>query len=440
MIEIRTLGGYGEVGKNCTAVRIDDEVVILDMGIHLENYIAYTEDEDLVPLTAKELIKAKAVPDISYIKEWRKDVKAIIPTHAHLDHIGAIPFLSNRFNAEILATPYTCSVLKKILKDEKISLKNTLKKINPNSRYKISDKITVEFINITHSTPHTVMIVLHTPYGILIYANDFKFDLSPTLGQKPNMKRIEELGKKGVLALFVECLYSGYPRKTPSERVAKEMLKEVMLGTKNKGKAVVITTFSSHLARLKSIVEFGKKMKRKIIFLGRSLNKYVSAGEDVNIINFSDDVKLAKYRKQARRELKKVVADGKDKYLLVVTGHQGEPRAMLNRMVDSDFDFSPEDIVIFSCQVIPSETNEENRKHLEDKLKQKGVRLFIDIHTSGHASREDLRDLINILKPLHLIPAHGNKKMMKDFKELAVEMGYIDKNIHLLDIHSKLIL
>ncbi len=443
MIEIRTIGGYGEVGKNCTAVKVDDDVVLLDMGIHLENYIALTEDEDIRNISTKQLIQAEAVPDISYIKEWKKNVKAIIPTHAHLDHIGGIPFLSNKFDAEILATPFTATVLGKIIKDEKIHLKNKIKRLNPNSTYQISDKIKVEFINITHSTPHTVMIALHTPYGIVVYANDFKFDLSPTLGQKPSFDRLEELGKEGIRCLIVESLYSGAARKTPSEKVAKEMLKEVLLGIKSKDQAVVVTTFSSHLARLKSIIEIGKKMKRKILFLGRSLNKYVSAGEEVGLIDFSGDVSMSKYRKQVKSTLSKVSKDGKEKYLLVVTGHQGEPKAILNRMIDGelDFGFSQGDIVVFSCQIIPCDLSIENRKHLEQKLRDKGVRIFSDIHTSGHASKEDLRDLIAMFKPANIIPAHGTKKMFKDFQVLAEEMGYSKgKNFHILDNHNSLIL
>ena len=442
-VEIRTVGGYGEVGKNCTALRVDDEVILLDMGLHLENYIGFTQDEDIEYISTSQLTAAEAIPDISFIKDWKKDVKAIVPTHAHLDHIGAIPFLAKKFDAPVVATPYTCAVLKKILSDEKIKLKNEIISIEPNSFYKVSDKINIEFINMTHSTPHTAMIAVHTPYGIVVYANDFKFDLTPTLGQKPSFSRLQQLGKEGVLALIVESLYSGYARKTPSEKVAKEMLKEVMLGTKNTENAIVVTTFSSHLARLKSIIEFGKKMGRKIVFLGRSLSKYVEAGQDIDLIDFSHDIKIVKWKKQIKKELKRISIEGKEKYLIVATGHQGEQRAVLNRIVEGDlgFDFAPGDMVIFSCQIIPAEVNIENRKHLEEKMRKKGVRIFSDIHTSGHASKEDLRDLINFLKPQNLIPSHGNKKMAQDFRVLAEEIGYIKgKNLHILNIQNNLLL
>jgi len=411
-VEICSVGGYNEVGKNCTAIKVDDEVILMDIGIHLESYIKYTQDEDVHDITAKELTAAGAIPDVSVIENWRKEVKAIIPTHAHLDHVGAIPYLGNKFDAPVLCTPYTAAVLKTILKDEKINIRNDIKVLSPNSSYTLSKKLKVEFINMTHSTPQTVMVAVHTQYGVILYANDFKFDSFPTLGKKPNFERLKELGQKGILALICDSTYAETKAKTPSESVAKEMLKEVMLGTESKGKVVAITTFSSHLARLKSIIEFGKAMNRKILFLGRSLSKYVRAGEDINIIKFSKDANILRFRGQVSGQLKKVQKNP-GKYLLVMTGHQGEPKAVLSRMVRNEFPFKfqPEDHVIFSCKVIPTEINKENREKLENRLKNLGVRIFKDVHVSGHAAREDHRDLINMVKPKHIIPAHGEPEM-----------------------------
>jgi len=433
MIEICTVGGYNEVGKNMTAVNVDGEVVIFDMGIHLESYIKYTEDEDIINVDPSELIKVGAVPDITKIEKWKDKVKAIIPTHAHLDHIGAVPYISSNYDAPILGTPFTIAVLKSILKDEKITIKNKIMKLAPNSVFQISKNLKVEFINITHSTPQTVMVALHTKYGVILYANDFKFDRFPTLGEKPNFKRLKELGKKGVLCLIVDSTYSRSCKKTPSESVAKEMLKDVLLGTGNKGKAVFVTTFSSHIARLRSIVECGKKMNRKIVFLGRSLSKYCKASESVGIAKFSD-VKIVKYRNDIKRTLGKINKTGMGKYLVVLTGHQGEPKAALSRIVNGElgFNFEPDDHVVFSCKTIPTPTNIENRRVLETKLKNQHVRIFTDIHVSGHAAREDSRDLIELVRPKHIIPAHGEHKMTSAMAELALEMGYKEKGIHVM--------
>jgi len=433
MIEICTVGGYDEVGKNMTAVNVDNEVVILDMGIHLESYIKYTEDEDIIKIEPSELIKVGAVPDVTKIEKWKKNVKAIIPTHAHLDHVGAVPYLSSNYDAPILGTPFTIAVLKTILKDEGIVIKNKIRKLTPNSVFQLSKNLKLEFINITHSTPHTVMAALHTKYGTILYANDFKFDRFPTLGDKPNYKRLKQLGKKGVLCLILDSTYSQSYTKTPSESVAKEMLRDVLLGTGNRGKAVFVTTFSSHIARLRSIVECGQKMNRKVVFLGRSLSKYCRASESIGIAKFSD-VEIVKYRKDIKRNLAKMRKRGISKYLVVLTGHQGEPKAALSRVANGElgFNFEPDDHVVFSCKTIPTPTNIENRRVLEEKLKKQHVRIFKDIHVSGHAAREDSRDLIGLVRPKHIIPAHGEHKMTNAMADLALEMGYKPKNIHVM--------
>ena len=426
-LQIITVGGYSEIGRNCTLVKVDNEAVILDMGLHMDNYIAYTEEREELhtekDMSADTLIKAKAVPNIYQIQDLWPKVKAICLTHAHLDHIGAIPFLSNKFKANIHCTRYTAEVLGAILRDEKISLKNENIPHPTNSRFKVSKKITIEFINITHSVPQTVIIAVHTPYGVLVYANDFKLDNAPTLGDKPNFNRLKKLGEEGVKVLIVDSLYADTSMKTPSESIAKEMLKDVLLGVNSEGKAIIITTFSSHIARLKSILELGKKLKRKIVFIGRSLNKYINAAERAGIINMSKKAEFVRYGNKVEKFFKKVKHP--EKYLFVVTGHQGEPKAVLPRMVRQHFfDFDEEDHVIFSCSIIPVKNNIINREKLDAALKKEKVRLFTDVHVSGHAFREDLRDLVRLLNPKTIIPTHANKKKLYAMKELAMEMGY----------------
>jgi len=434
-IEICTVGGYNEVGKNMTAIRVDDEVVIIDMGLHLDPYIKYTDDDDLTKeINAKILTKIGAIPDLGPIKQWRKQVVAVVPTHAHLDHVGAIPYLSNKFDADIICTPFTSEVIKAICRDEKIKLDNDIRVLNPNSTVKVSEKIKIEFINSTHSTPQTVMVCVHTPYGNVLYCNDFKFDNHPVIGRKPNYDRLKKLGEKGVLCLIVDGTRSGAAQKTPSEQVAKDMLRDVMLGCESEGRAVIVTTFSSHLARLSSIIEFGKKLKRKIVFLGRSLGKYVRAGENIDIIKFSKDVEIATFRKHINKKLKQI-AKNPSKYLVVCTGHQGEPKAVLSRMANGELDFKlgKEDHVIFSCTVIPTPLNHANREVLENNLRRHGVRIFKDIHVSGHAAKEDLRDLINMVNPDHIIPAHGDINMASALSELAMEMDYrVGEDVHIM--------
>ncbi|MBW2987915.1 ribonuclease J, partial [Candidatus Woesearchaeota archaeon] len=245
MIEIFAIGGYDEVGKNMTMVRVDGEAVILDMGLHIESYVNYTESrEDITETSVKTLIKHNIVPDFSKVSQYSDEVKAIIPTHAHLDHLGAVPFLAKNFNAPVVCTPFTREVLLSIIKDDHFQFPNQVKTLNINSKLKLTKNLSVEFINSTHSTPQTVMVALHTKYGVVLYANDFKFDEFPTFGMKTNIEKLRKFSQSHkVVALVVDSTYSNREQKTPSESVAKEMLRDVMLGTDTRGRCVIVTTF-----------------------------------------------------------------------------------------------------------------------------------------------------------------------------------------------------
>ncbi len=433
-LQIITVGGYSEIGRNCTVVKVDNEAVMLDLGLHMDNYIAYTEESEDVEkkdMSAEAMIHVNAVPNIHSIQDLLGKIKAICISHAHLDHLGAVPFLSNKFKADIHGTRYTIEVLSSVVQNEKISLRNNLVSHPVNSKFKVSDKITVEFVNVTHSVPQTVIIAVHTPYGTVVYANDFKLDNAPTLGDKPNFKRLAELGQKGVKVLIVDSLYANTPMKTPSESIAKEMLKDVLLGVNSKGKAVIVTTFSSHIARLKSIVELARKLKRRPVFIGRSLDKYISAAQRAGIIDFEKQAEHIRYGSKVSKFFKKVKHP--EKQLFIVTGHQGEPKAILSRMVFQNlYHFEEEDHVIFSCGVIPVENNIINRGKLDRALKDKKIRLFTDVHVSGHAYREDLRDLVHLLKPQNVIPTHAQVKNLEAMKELCMEMGYKSDKVHIL--------
>jgi ribonuclease J len=421
MIEILPIGGFREVGKNCTAVKVDDEVIVIDMGLHLQHYIEYTQDDDEVDLSTNKLISIKAIPDISIMEEWIPLTKAICISHAHLDHVGAAPFLAHKFKCPIHGTPYTIEVLRALIEDKEVKLPNKLMSHDINSMFKVSDNIKIEFISITHSVVHSALIVIHTKYGSIVYANDFKLDNQPTLGHKSNIGRMKEM--KNVKALIVDSLYAHKPIKTPSESVARELLREVMISTYSDGKAIIVSTFSSHLARIKSIMEFSKQLNRKVVFLGRSLDKYIMAGERCGIVEFSKNAKIIKYRHQIQKFLKNCKTP--EDYVFVVTGHQGEPKSVLARMIfQGYFKFKKEDLVIFSCNIIPVEDGLRNREAMESELKKKKVRIFRDIHVSGHGAREDQRDLINMLEPEILLPSHSEIATAEQFLELAEEMGY----------------
>jgi ribonuclease J len=427
-MDIIPVGGFSEIGRNCVVIKAGDDAVMLDLGLLMENYVRYSEDEDVSDFSPKKLMEINAVPDIDAIKDVKPYIKAICISHAHLDHVGAVPFMASKFDCPVHAAPFTAEVIKIIARDEEIPLKNDIISHKVNSRFKVGKNMEVEFINMTHSVPHTVVIVVHTPEGCVAYANDFKFDNAPLLGQKPNYDRLRELKPK---VLIMDSLYSTSFRKTASESIARELLRDVLLGTGFDGKqAVVVTTFSSHIARLKTLQELGEKMNRKVVFLGRSIGKYVAAAEASGVATFGKEVEIVKYGAQVRKYLSKI--KNPEKYLFVATGHQGEPKATLWKMVKGSFPFKEGDEVVFSCTVIPTPENIKNRERLEEEIQRKKVRIFKDVHVSGHGSREDLRDMLSLVKPEHVIPTHGEIPQLNAARDLALELGWKNDKIHIL--------
>src|SRR3989344_4518271 len=436
-MDIIGVGGYGEVGRNMTFASFGNEAVCFDMGFNIQK-LADFEESGGNRLTAgkSSMIKAQAIPDDSVLQSYKKNVRGILTSHCHLDHCAAIPYLAGGYNAPVIGTPFTIEVIRNILKDVKIEINNKLHSINNGTSLKLGKHIELEFINITHSTPSTSLIAAHSPEGIVLYANDFKLDNHPVLGQKPDYQRIKELGASGkVKALIVDGLYSNTESKTPSEKVAREMLKEVMFEEDTDGKAIVVSCFASHLARIKSIMDFSHKMGREVVLLGRSFAKYVTAAEDVGLSHYTQAAGLGRYSGEIKKHLKHLHSKGLDKYAVVATGGQGEPHSVLGRMVSGElpFAFKRDDLVIFSNKVIPTEPNLTNRAHMERKLVDKGLRLFKDIHASGHCYREDLREFIKMVNPEHIIPCQGEQKMFAGVATLAEEMGYNKKRVHCLN-------
>lgn len=436
MVKIHTVGGFSEVGKNMVVVELEDDAFIFDEGFFLPAIVSMQERDKI--MTERRLKTIKAIPEDSVINKIRHKIRAQFISHAHLDHVGAIPFLSDKYNAPIYGTPFTMQVLDSLLKDNDIILKNKRHEIKPNTTFYVNGKnkkYKIDFINITHSTMQCLMIAIHTPEGAIVYANDFKLDDTPVLGLRPNYRRLREIAREGVLAFVVDSLYSGTERKTPSERVARVLLEEVLLTIQNRNAGMIVTTFSSHIARLKSIVEFGKKLNREVVFLGRSLDKYSMAAKNAGIAPFLNSVKISKYRRQVEKTLQKVERNRKD-YMIVCTGHQGEPGSILERLSRHQLPFrlNPEDNIVFSSSVIPTPVNKEQFAKMEARLKKSKPRIFRDAHVSGHGGREDLRDIVKIVNPQHIIPSHGGLDKTSPMADLVKEMGYkLGKQCHLME-------
>ncbi len=444
-MEIHTLGGFNEVGKNMTVVNLGDDAVMFDSGFYMPAIVELQEQEIQKQISEKKLRGMGAIADDLVLDKLgiRKNIRSILLGHAHLDHIGALPYMSYRYNAPIVGTPFTNAVLKQILVDEKISIPNKIVSLKPNSSFIVKGKkrnYEAEFINITHSTIQTSMIALHTPEGVVLYANDFKLDDNPIVGLPPNYHALRKIAKEGVKALIVDSLYSGSDTKTPSEKIARAMLEEVLLTVQNRKSCIFVSTFSSHIARLKSIVDFAYKLNREVFFIGRSLKKYVSAASQVGMANFARDVKMGSYKRQVESILKRV-STNPSKYLVVCTGHQGEPGSVLDRISRRElpFEFKQNDNLVFSSKTIPVPINIANKENMDKRLKKSGVRIFDNVHVSGHGGREDLRDLISILNPQNIIPAHGSTAQLTPMIELCREMGYrAGKECHLMQDLGKL--
>jgi len=441
-VEVRAVGGYNEIGANMTAIGIDDEWLILDMGVHVDKMLAFQKDQEEPVEWNRELLeKIDALPRIEYLEDIKDKVKAIIITHGHLDHIGAVIHLAYEFNAPIIGPPYAIELIESFERDAKILLPNEKKKINLNSTIKISDKIEVEFIYATHSIPHSAHIAIHTPKGIIFFSGDYKFDNFPVIGQRYNLKRLKEIGKEGVILAFIESTRADEDKRSYSEIIAREMLRDVLF-EEHEG-LIVMTTFSSHIARLKSMVELSLELDRGVYMMGRSLVKNIDVAEKLNIYKFRDKAKVLSFNDQIVKALRKI-SENRDKYALIVTGNQGEPGSVLWRMAFEKvgFTFDKKDTVIFSCFTIPNPINQAFRNLIEEKIKSFGTRIIKDVHVSGHAMRDDQYRMIKLLKPQILIPNHGDFIKRGALADLAMqEFGYtLGKDLYLLQNGQRIIL
>ncbi len=434
-IEIATIGGYEEVGRQMTAVRADDDVVIFDMGLNLSKVLIH-DNVETERMHSLDLIDMGAIPDDRVMSDLEGDVKAIVPTHGHLDHIGAISKLAHRYDAPIVATPFTIELVKQqIQSEEKFGVQNDLVKMDPGDTMRIGDQSELEFVNVTHSIIDAINPVLHTPEGAIVYGLDKRIDHTPVIGDPIDMKRFREIGREGngVLCYIEDCTNAGKKGRTPSEAVARRHLKDVMQSIEDYDGGIVATTFSSHIARVKSLVEFADDIGRKPVLLGRSMEKYSGTAERLGFVEFPEDLGMYGHRKSVDRTFKRVMNEGKENFLPIVTGHQGEPRAMLTRMGrgETPYELDDGDKVIFSARVIPEPTNEGQRYQSETLLQMQGARIYDDIHVSGHLNTEGHYQMLDALQPQHIIPAHQNMKGFAPYVELASSEGYkLDRDIH----------
>ncbi|ADQ66781.1 hydrolase of the metallo-beta-lactamase superfamily protein [Halogeometricum borinquense DSM 11551] len=436
-IEIATIGGYEEVGRQMTAVRAGDDVVVFDMGLNLSQVLIH-DNVETEKMHSLDLIDMGAIPDDRVMSDLEGDVKAIVPTHGHLDHIGAISKLAHRYDAPIVASPFTIELVKQQVEGEnKFNVGNDLVKMEAGEMMSIGDSgnVELEFVHVTHSIIDAINPVLHTPEGAIVYGLDKRMDHSPVLEDPIDMKRFREIGREGngVLAYIEDCTNAGRKGRTPSESVARKHLEDVIRSVEDYDGGIVATTFSSHVSRVSSIVEFAKDIGRQPVLLGRSMEKYSGTAERLGFVDFPDDVGMYGHRKSVDRTFKRIMKEGKENFLPIVTGHQGEPRAMLTRMGrgETPYEIENGDKVIFSARVIPEPTNEGQRYQSERLLKMQGARIYDDIHVSGHLREEGHYQMLDALQPQHVIPAHQNLKGFSPYVDLCESQGYdMGRDLH----------
>lgn len=434
-VKMYAVGGVDEAGRNMMAFEIEDDIIICDMGLQLSNLVLYNDEVDKMGI--EDMVEKNIIADPKILMDKKDKVKAIVVSHAHLDHVGAVQYMASLFpQAPIYATPFTIEVLKVLMKSSRsvaTPLKNKFIKVNVNSSFTLPSGLEIELVNVTHSIPQATIVCMHSKEGIIMYANDFKFDNRPALGQRTNYERLRELNEIGIKLLVVDSVRSNLKRKTLSEIVVKEMLRDIFIETDIVNtQGILITTFASHITRLKSIMELTNELGRKLVFVGRSISKYGKAAKNAGIIDFKEKGVIVCESPSEVNKWLDIVNKNKKDYIVVCTGHQGEPNAVLSRIAEgrTPFELKDDDKIVFSSEVIPTQVNIESRQILDAKLETFRCKIFKDIHVSGHASREDHRDLLGMIKPKHIVPVHGHVRLKEGMIELAEELGYEqDKNL-----------
>lgn len=434
MIRFYGVGGYEEVGKNMSALEVDGHVVILDMGWDLEEVLANFPDYDPKKISEKDLKNVGAIPDDRKISHLKDKVDAIVLSHAHLDHIAAAPKLARKYDAPIIATPFTIEVLKQNAEEEPFEIKNRLIPLNLNDSYDLGP-FEIEFVYATHSTVQVAIVVIHTDKGLVVYGNDYKFDRTPVIGQQTNIQRLRELGKEGVLAFISDAVRIERSGRSHSESVAREMLKDVVYEIAGDKRGMILTTFASHIQRLKSMIDIAHSIGRKPVLIGRSMRNYVYAAKQAGIIDLTQEAEVIGTGHATNNKMEQIKNEGRENYAIITTGHQGEPYSGLDRMSRDQLPLKiqDEDKVIFSSETIPTPTCKANKSKLKQRLRKRGARLYLDIHVTGHCCLEDKRESLKLLNPKHFIPCHAGVDKLSKAADMAIGLGYeLGETVHVL--------
>ena len=407
------LGGLGEFGMNCMALRWQDDIIVIDAGL------MFPEEE----LLGVDIV----VPDISYLTENREKVRAILLTHGHEDHIGGLPWILSELNVPVYGTEFTLAYVEGKLEEHRLLDNADLNEMLPGRRFTLGP-FSIMPIRVTHSLVDCVALAIHTPVGVVLHTGDFKVDLSPPDGKPFDLHAFAELGKLGVLALLQDSTNVDRLGYTPSERAVRPRLDEIFGQAKKK---LFFSCFSSSIHRIRLAMELAHQHGRKVAVIGRSLDNSTEIAQDLGYLDLPQGLIINPGH---------IKDHPANKLCIMISGTQGEPMSALSRAAVNNHKFAhidAGDTVLMSSRVIPG--NEKSIYRVIDHLERRDAKVIYDdgasglIHVSGHGSQEELRLMINLVRPKFFIPVHGDYRHLKRHVELAGSMGVVEKTILLED-------
>lgn len=410
---IFALGGVGEIGKNMYVIQYNNDIVVVDSGLKFP-------EEDMLGIDI-------VIPDISYLTENRDKVRGILITHGHEDHIGGLPYVLKHLNVPVYGTKLTLGLIEGKLKEAGLLGETKRILINADSEVQMGS-IRASFFKTNHSIPDSVGVCLDTPEGIVVHTGDFKFDHTPVNDQFADLQRIAEIGSRGVLALLSDSTNAERPGYTPSESNVGEELEDIF---RKSTQRVVVATFASNVHRIQQIINASIATRRKIAVVGRSMVNVVSIASELGYLNIPEGMIIEP------EEVNKLAAD---RVVILCTGSQGEPMSALTRMARSTHrkvDILPGDTVIIAATPIPG--NERYVGRTVDELFRLGANVIYGpgsvsgVHVSGHGSQEELKLMLNLIKPKYFIPIHGEYRMLRQHAKLGEAIGMERENIFVID-------